>query len=157
MAFILSRPQNVNVATKLCLSFWLPLIVIIVAVFLIILCCVERSSRLCMLVNVFEYKIRMTITNLRMFLFICLVVHQVLTTSANRSDVIMGAMASEITSLTIIYSTFYSGGDQIKKTSKLRVTGLCGGNSPVVEEFPAQMASNAKNVSIWWRHNESRW
>ena len=36
------------------------------------------------------------------------------------------------------------------KTSKLRVTGLRGGNSPVTDEFPAQMASNAENVSIWW-------
>ena len=36
-----------------------------------------------------------------------------------------------------------------KKTSKLRVTGLCAGNSPVTGEFPAQMASNAENVSIW--------
>ena len=42
-----------------------------------------------------------------------------------------------------------------KKTSKLRVTGLCAGNSPGTGEFPAQMASNAENVSIWWRHHES--
>ena len=35
-----------------------------------------------------------------------------------------------------------------KKTSKLRVTGLCAGNSPVTGEFPAQMASNAENGSI---------
>ena len=40
-----------------------------------------------------------------------------------------------------------------EKTSKLRVTGLCGGNSPLTGEFPAQMASNAENVSIWWRHH----
>ena len=40
-----------------------------------------------------------------------------------------------------------------KKTSKLRVTGLCTGNSPETGEFPAQMASNAENVSIWWRHH----
>ena len=40
-----------------------------------------------------------------------------------------------------------------KKTSKLRVTGLCAGNSPVIGEFPAQMASNAENISIWWRHH----
>ena len=39
-----------------------------------------------------------------------------------------------------------------KKTSKLRLTGLCAGNSPVAGAFPAQMASNAENVSIWWRH-----
>ena len=42
-----------------------------------------------------------------------------------------------------------------KKTSKLRVTGLCAGNSPGTGEFPAQMASNAENVSIWWRHHGS--
>ena len=42
--------------------------------------------------------------------------------------VIMGAIASQITSLTIVYSTVYS-------------------------EFPAQMASNAEKVSIWWRHH----
>ena len=40
------------------------------------------------------------------------------------------------------------------KTSKLRVTGLCGGNSRLTGEFPAQRASNAENVSIWWRHHD---
>ena len=40
-----------------------------------------------------------------------------------------------------------------KKTPKLRVTGLCVGNSPGTGEFPSQMASNAENVSIWWRHH----
>ena len=40
-----------------------------------------------------------------------------------------------------------------KKTSKLRVTGLCGGISPGTGEFPAQMASYAENVSIWWCHH----
>ena len=41
-----------------------------------------------------------------------------------------------------------------KKTSKLPVTGLCEGNSPVTSEFRAQRASNAENVSIWWRHRD---
>ena len=41
-----------------------------------------------------------------------------------------------------------------KKTSKVHVTGLCEGNSPVTGEFPAQRASNEKNISIWWRHHE---
>ena len=41
-----------------------------------------------------------------------------------------------------------------KKTLKLRVTGLCVGNSPATGEFPAQRASNAENVSIWWRHHD---
>ena len=64
----------------------------------------------------------------------------------------MSLMVSQITRLTIVYSTVYSGVDQ-KKTSKLRVTGLCAGNSPGTGEFSAQMASNAENVSIWWRHH----
>ena len=38
-----------------------------------------------------------------------------------------------------------------KRTSKLRVTGLCAGNSPVTGEFPAQMTSNAEKAFIWWR------
>ena len=41
-----------------------------------------------------------------------------------------------------------------RKTPKLRVTGLCEGNSPVTGEFHAQRASNAENVSIWWPHYE---
>ena len=49
----------------------------------------------------------------------------------------MGAKASQITSLTAVYSTVYSEADQ--KTSLAFVgTG----------EFPAQMTSNAENVSI---------
>ena len=39
-----------------------------------------------------------------------------------------------------------------KKTSKLRVSGLCAGNSPVTSDFPAQRASNAENISSWCRH-----
>ena len=41
-----------------------------------------------------------------------------------------------------------------KKASRLRVTGPCEENLPVTGEFPAQMASNAEKVSIWWRHHE---
>ena len=48
----------------------------------------------------------------------------------------MSAMASQITSLTIVYS-------------KPRVTGRVTG------EFPAQRASNAENISIWWRHHDA--
>ena len=44
------------------------------------------------------------------------------------SDVIMCAMTSQITNLTTVYSTIYSGA---KKTPKLHVTGLCAGNSLV--------------------------
>ena len=55
----------------------------------------------------------------------------------------MGVMVSQISSLTIVYSTVYSDTDQRKHQSSA---------SPVTGEFPAQMASNAENVSIWWRH-----
>ena len=41
-----------------------------------------------------------------------------------------------------------------KKLSKLRITGLCEGDSPVTGEFPTQMASNAENASISWRHHD---
>ena len=41
----------------------------------------------------------------------------------------MTTIASQITSLTVIYSTVYSDADQ-DKHQKLRVTGLCVGNSP---------------------------
>ena len=48
------------------------------------------------------------------------------TDTCHYDDVIMGAIASLITILTIVYSTVYSDAD--KKTSKLRVTGLGVGN-----------------------------
>ena len=44
-----------------------------------------------------------------------------------------------------------------KKTLKLRVTGLSAGNSPVTGEYPAQMASNVENASIWWRQHVLTW
>ena len=47
-----------------------------------------------------------------------------------------------------------------KKTSKLRVTGLCAGNSPVTGEFPAQMASNAETVpfdDVIMKRREMMW
>ena len=68
------------------------------------------------------------------------------------NDVIMDAIASQITSLTIVYSTVYSDADQRKHQSSVSLN-LCAGNSPGTGEFPAQMASNAENVSIWRRHH----
>ena len=59
------------------------------------------------------------------------------------NDVIMGTMASQITSLTIVYS----GADQ-GNIKAPRHWPLCG------EFTPAQMASNAENSSIWWRHHD---
>ena len=43
-----------------------------------------------------------------------------------------------------------------QKSSKLRVTGPCEGNSPVTSELPTQRASNVENVPIWW-HHEARY
>ena len=69
----------------------------------------------------------------------------------HNNDVIMNAMASQITGVSIVYPTVCLGADH--KKSKLCVTGLFKGNSPVTDEFPTQRVSNAENVSIWWRHH----
>ena len=59
-------------------------------------------------------------------------------------DVTMSLLASHITSLTIVYPIVYSGVDQRKHQSS-------ASRGPV--NSPAQMASNAEKVSIWWRHH----
>ena len=65
---------------------------------------------------------------------------------------IMGVMASQITSLTIIYSTVCSGaGQRIQQSSTSLAFGRGIHRWPV--NFPTQIASNAENVSIWWRHH----
>ena len=64
---------------------------------------------------------------------------------ASFSDVVMGAMASQITGVSIVYSYVCSGTD--KKTSKIRVTGQCQGNSP---EFPVVWAFLLNwNIIAW--------
>ena len=63
--------------------------------------------------------------------------------SSHYSYVIMSAMASQITSFMIVYSTVYSR-LRSKKTSRLRGTALCAGKTPVTGEFPAPLQ---------WRHN----
>ena len=55
----------------------------------------------------------------------------------------MYTMGSQITNLTIVYS----GADQRKHQSSASLA-LCG-------EFTAQRASDAENVSIWWRHHDN--
>ena len=62
----------------------------------------------------------------------------------------MGAIASEKTSLTIVYLIVNSGADHRKHRSSASLA-FCEGNSAGTGEFLAQMASNAENVSIWWR------
>ena len=58
--------------------------------------------------------------------------------------VIMSAMASQVTSLTVVYSTVYSR-RRSKKTSKLCVTGPCTGNSPVTGEWIHRWPANSQH------------
>ena len=70
-----------------------------------------------------------------------------LTTDAlHYSDVILGAMASKITGLTIVYLTVYSGKDQRKHQ--------CSASLACVRGIHQRSASNAENVFIWWRHHD---
>ena len=66
------------------------------------------------------------------------------------SDVIMGPMASQITSLAFVYPIVYSGADQRKYQSLASLARVRG-----IHRWPRQ-ASNAENASIWWRHYESQ-
>ena len=86
--------------------------------------------------------LRMSGYGLSFILCMCLV--SLLWTHYN--DVIMGTMASQITSLAVVYSTVYSGGDQRKHQSSASLDFVRG-----IHRW--QMASNAENVSIWYRHN----
>ena len=67
-------------------------------------------------------------------------------------DVIMSVMASQIASLTIVYSTVYSGANQRKHKSSASLAFVRvihrSSNSPLTGEFPAQRVSDAENVSI---------
>ena len=75
------------------------------------------------------------------------------TSQYHYNDVIMDTIASQITSPTIdYYSAIYSGADH-ENIRAPRHWRFCG-NSSGIGEFPAQMASNAESVSIWWRHHE---
>ena len=64
----------------------------------------------------------------------------------------MSTMASQITSRTVVYSSVYSDADQRKHQSSASLA-FGRGIDRWIPEFPAQMASNAENVSIWWRHD----
>ena len=58
----------------------------------------------------------------------------------------MSTMASQITGV-LIYSTVCWGADQ-RKPENCALMTLYAENSPVSGEFPAQRATDAKNVSI---------
>ena len=68
-------------------------------------------------------------------------------------DVIMATMASQITSPTVVYSTVYSNAADQRRYQCSASLAFFAGSSPGNGEFPAQVASNAENVSIWWRHH----
>ena len=68
----------------------------------------------------------------------------------------MGTIESQITSPTVVYSTVYSDADQRKYVSSASLA-FYAGNSTETGEFPAHMASNAENVSIWRRHHAGRY
>ena len=70
--------------------------------------------------------------------------------NSHYSYVIVSAMASQITRLTIFYTTVYSGTDEWKH-QRFASLAFVRGNSPATGEFTTQMASNAENVSTWWR------
>ena len=70
------------------------------------------------------------------------------TSAFHYNDIIMSVMTSQTTSFVIVYSTVYSGTDERKHQSSESLAFV-----QVKGEFTAQMASNTKNVSIWWRHH----
>ena len=70
----------------------------------------------------------------------------------HNTDAIVSAMASQITGVSIVYSTVCSGEDQRKHQSSALLAFVMG-NSPVTGEFPTQMANNVENASIGWRHH----
>ena len=65
----------------------------------------------------------------------------------------MGTIASQISSLTIVYSTVIRA--HTKENIKAPLHWPLCGKFTATGEFPVRMASNADNVSIWWRHHEN--
>ena len=68
------------------------------------------------------------------------------------SNVIMGAMASQITSLSIVCSTVSLGADQRKHQNSASLAFVRGYHQWLVNS-PHKGSSNAENVFIWWRHH----
>ena len=65
------------------------------------------------------------------------------------SGAIMGAMASQITGVSIVCAIVCSDADQRKHQSPASLVFVRG-----IHRWPvAQMASNAENDLIWWRHH----
>ena len=64
----------------------------------------------------------------------------------------MGMIVSQITSLTIVYSTVYSGADQRKHQSSASLAFVRGIHQGLVNS-PHKWPVTLKNVPIWWRHH----
>ena len=68
------------------------------------------------------------------------------------SEVIMSMMASQITTLPIVYSSVYSGADQRKHQSSVSLVFVRG-----IHRWPVNSLHRGlvtwKNVSIWWCHH----
>ena len=71
--------------------------------------------------------------------------------SFHYSDVTMGALALKSSASRLFTQPFIQ--TKIEENIKAPRHWPCAGNSPGTGEFPAQMASNAENTSIWWRHH----
>ena len=69
------------------------------------------------------------------------------------NDVIMVAMASQITSLIIVYSTVYSCADQRKHQSSVSLAFVWGFHREPVNS-PHKWPVTRKFFSIWWRHHK---
>ena len=72
--------------------------------------------------------------------------------SCHYNDVKMSAVASQTTSLTIVYPTVYSGTDQRKHQSSASLAFVRGIHRWPVSS-PHKWPVTRKNVSIWWRHH----
>ena len=70
-------------------------------------------------------------------------------------DVIKGAIASQITSLTIVYSTVYSDADQRRHQSSASLAFVWGIHRGPVNS-PHKGPVTRKKVSIWWHHHTHR-
>ena len=66
------------------------------------------------------------------------------------NDIIISVMASQITTLTIVYSTVYSGADQRKHQSSASLAFVKG-----IHQWPVNSPhkGKAENVSILWHHH----
>ena len=73
---------------------------------------------------------------------------------AHYSDVIMSAMASQISGVSIVCSAVCSGADQRKLHSPASPAFVR--ESTGDRFFPSQNASSAEEVSIWWCHRDQR-